>query len=258
MRGPPHVASPTVRIGATDLVKEADGPEILGQVEADGLTLPEIICRPSPWPRASLIMSRRLQQPGADGELLDQFLARGPARPRGPCDPGHPDCTRSSISFRRRGSASGRSNGCFVTRAIDVVIALGTGISGKARATASTLSGYWVRCDITKGGAPSFDKAECRIFGPSRDLMNQLTRLGKPIAYERVNTVTINAGDAQSGMSQVFTGLIQTIYGTTSPATPNACLVISAFGSTNTLNAAKPGPEAAMLVPPSRPQSPRS
>lgn len=127
----------------------------------------------------------------------------------------------------------------FVTRAIDVVITLGTGDFGEGQGNTSTLSGYWVKCDITKGGAPSFDKAECRIFGPSKSLMNQLTRLGKPIAYERVNTVTINAGDQGSGMSQVFTGLIQTIYGDFSDP-PNASLVISAFGSTNTLNAAKP------------------
>lgn len=68
---PPHVASPTVRIGATDRVKEAT-VKILGQVEADGLTLPEIMSALA-LASASLIYHAGAQQPGADGELLDQF-----------------------------------------------------------------------------------------------------------------------------------------------------------------------------------------
>ena len=69
--------------------------------------------------------------------------------------------------------------------------------------------------------------------------MNQLTRLGKPLAYPRNNIVTLKAGDADSGMSQVFSGIILTAYGDFDDP-PNVNLFLSAF--TNVVAAAQPVP----------------
>lgn len=125
----------------------------------------------------------------------------------------------------------------FVERKITVAITLGSGDFGGGKGNTVTLEGYWVHANITKGGAPTWDAAEIRIWGPSASLMNQLTRLGKPLAYPRNNTVTVTAGDDQSGMSQVFSGIILTAYGDFDGA-PDVNLFLSCFS--NAVTAAKP------------------
>lgn len=125
----------------------------------------------------------------------------------------------------------------FVTRSITVAITLGTGDFGGGNGNTVTLEGYQVHANITKGGAPSWDAAEIRVWGVSETLMNQLTRLGKPLAYPRNNIVTVTAGDSESGMSQVFSGVILTAYGDFD-APPDVNLFISAFS--NAVTAAKP------------------
>lgn len=118
----------------------------------------------------------------------------------------------------------------FVQRSIEVAITLGIGNFGDGKGDTVTLTGYQVHAEITKGGAPSWDAAQIRVWGVSASLMNQLTRLGKPLAYPRNNTVVVTAGDADSGMSQVFSGTILTAYGDFD-AVPDVCLFLSAIGN---------------------------
>lgn len=103
----------------------------------------------------------------------------------------------------------------YVERAITVQVALGQGDFGDVAPTGSnvgTFSGLRVSANISKVGAPGFCTAEIRIWGLSESVMNAFSALGKPIQYDRVNTVTLTAGDAVGGMAQVFHGIIQNAY----------------------------------------------
>ena len=62
---------PTVRIGATDKVKEAS-VDIVVRLATAGLALPEILSALS-MASASIIYHAGAQHPGADGELLETF-----------------------------------------------------------------------------------------------------------------------------------------------------------------------------------------
>ena len=124
----------------------------------------------------------------------------------------------------------------FVSRQIVATITLnppssgdvGSGTTFDGKNNTATLDGYWIAATITKGGAPSWDAAEVRIYGLSESLMNKLTRLGKPLNFTRTNLLTLTAGDDVSGMSIVFQGNIQVAYADFD-ASPDVCLVISAF-----------------------------
>ena len=140
----------------------------------------------------------------------------------------------------------------FVTRQIVATITLGTGDFGEGKGNTVTLSGYQMHANITKATLPTWDAAEIRIFGVSETYMNQLTLLGKPLNYPRNNLLTISAGDAQSGMSQVFRGLILTAYADFD-APPDVSLVLSA--AVNPVAAAQsvppisyPGPVSAAVI----------
>ena len=122
-------------------------------------------------------------------------------------------------------------------RQIQVVIALGTGNFGDTGKNTVTLDGLRVHANITKVGAPGYDAAEIRVYGLPLSMMNTLSKLGAPIGYPRVNTITLNAGDTTTGMSQVFQGIIYTSYGDFS-AMPEVCLVVTSMY--NLTNGAKP------------------
>lgn len=101
----------------------------------------------------------------------------------------------------------------FMKRAIDLTISLGKGDFGDAgQSNTKTYTGLRVSAQIQKMGDPGFDTAEIRVWGLTPSDMNRITTLGKPLTYTRVNSATVTAGDADSGMSQVFTGTIQSAY----------------------------------------------
>ena len=119
----------------------------------------------------------------------------------------------------------------YARRQIDVTISLGTGNFGESPAGASntvTLSGLRVTAHIVKAALPATDSAVIKIYGVPLSIMNQVSRLGKPIYAIRNNTVTLSAGDDVSGMAQVFFGTIYSAYGDFG-ALPEACLTISAL-----------------------------
>jgi len=118
-----------------------------------------------------------------------------------------------------------------IKRKIDVTITLGTGSFGEdpaGSANTVTLTGLKVAASISKGSLPTLDRANIRVWGMSLSLLNQLTRLGKPLAAIRDNTIRLSAGDDVSGMSQVFTGTIYSAYADFENM-PNVALTVSAL-----------------------------
>lgn len=129
-----------------------------------------------------------------------------------------------------------------LVRKIDVGIQLGTGDFGEGPAgpqNTALIKGLRVSANIVKAGMPSADSANIRIWGLTRSLMNQLTRLGKPLDTARNNVITLSAGDDVGGMSQVFQGNINQSYGDFNDP-PSAALNINCISGQ--FDAAKPVP----------------
>lgn len=118
----------------------------------------------------------------------------------------------------------------FLKRKIDVEISLGTGTFGETGKNTVTLSGLRVAANITKAGMPSMDTGNIRVWGLTRSQLNQLTRLGKPFWYQRDNTITVRAGDDESGMSEVFAGTMINAYADFM-GMPDVSLNVTAAGS---------------------------
>jgi hypothetical protein len=96
----------------------------------------------------------------------------------------------------------------YARRRLDVTFTLGTGTFGEGTPDTVTLSGLRVSAAISKAGSPSFSQAQLRIYGMTESQMNKLSTLGQRVSEQRKNTVAVQAGDDQSGMSLVFQGTI--------------------------------------------------
>ncbi len=118
---------------------------------------------------------------------------------------------------------------------ITLAAAAGTSFNGNDTAK---YDGLRVRVSISKGGTPQLDTAEIRIWGMPLSDMNAVSRLGKPLTWTRDNQITINAGDTDSGMSQVFTGSMNSAYVDFQP--PEASLNIMAISRLVELTKAVP------------------
>lgn len=126
-----------------------------------------------------------------------------------------------------------------VARQISPIITLasdaGTSFNGSDTAK---YDGLRVRVNISKGGTPQLDTAEVRIWGMPLSDMNAVSRLGKPLTWTRENVITLQAGDAGAGMSQIFTGFIYSAYVSFEP--PEASLNIMAISNLKALTMAVP------------------
>lgn len=128
----------------------------------------------------------------------------------------------------------------FVKRALDFTFKLGTGTFGATGAnTVQVPSGLWATAQILKFGTPSMNRANIRIWGLSRSLMNKLSRIGVLPNATRFNFVTVMAGDAGGNMSLAFSGGIRFCWPDFSNPT-EASLNVSAF--TGLLAQMKPAP----------------
>jgi hypothetical protein len=97
----------------------------------------------------------------------------------------------------------------WVQRAINVSITLGEGTFGDTGSNTVKLMGLRVVASINKGGFPSMDKADVRIYGLTPSVMNELSQLGVPFTLVRRNNIlVVEAGDATNGMAVVFTGYL--------------------------------------------------
>lgn len=76
----------------------------------------------------------------------------------------------------------------------------------------ATFSNYRMKVSVQNSGAPAGSTASVDIFGLSESLMNQLSTLGMVFNMVPKNTITIQAGDEQNGLSTVFVGTIMSGY----------------------------------------------
>ena len=126
-----------------------------------------------------------------------------------------------------------------VKRKIDVAFTLGEGAFGESGSNTVTLSGLRTSCTISQAGG-TMAQLEMRIWGVRLEVMQRLTVLNK-LAYEqeRANSVTVMAGDSESGMAVAFTGTIKEAWADASNA-PEMVFVVSAF--TGGLDSIRPVP----------------
>src|SRR5215471_1058528 len=72
----------------------------------------------------------------------------------------------------------------------------------------TSLSGLRSSAKIVKSADPTLNSLNLVVYGMSLSLMNQLTTLGMQTNLIRPSTVTVQAGDAFSGMTTVFQGQV--------------------------------------------------
>jgi hypothetical protein len=121
--------------------------------------------------------------------------------------------------------SSSPQNGSYQQRAIDVTLTLGTGTFGATGFNTVKLTGLRVAATIAKGGFPSLDTAEIRVYGVPPTIMNAVSSLGVPIPLLRYNSVLLEAGDPVNGMSTVYNGYMNQAWQNFDEA-PETCLQI--------------------------------
>lgn len=128
----------------------------------------------------------------------------------------------------------------FIKRKITVKFGYGTGPQGLDEPRIVELAGHRVMCNVVTAGGAGMGQLHLRIFGLTPQLMAELSTVGKlPTVYAR-NTVTVFAGDDQSGMSQVYQGTMSAAYADMGSLPDAAFVVIGAVGLI----------EALMSIPP--------
>jgi len=104
----------------------------------------------------------------------------------------------------------------FVSRLLNITFTLGAGGAtpnfAESGTNTLTLSGVRAQATILKSGGPGLNTMQLVIYGMTLSQMNQLSTLGMKLQLYQNNTVTVQAGDAQSGMGTVFIGNISNGY----------------------------------------------
>lgn len=102
----------------------------------------------------------------------------------------------------------------FTKKLIELTITLDTGDFGADLGDTVTISGLRMTAEVTKPGGPSMGAANVRVYGLPFEMMNKLTTIGVINNAIRVkNTILIAAGDAETGMQNVFQGVITEAFG---------------------------------------------
>lgn len=108
----------------------------------------------------------------------------------------------------------------FAKRAISVAIKLqplsGTNSPTKFAESGTdsiSISGARTSVKVSNAGWIMGTTASVSVWGLTQSLMNQLSTLGMVVTLVPKNTITITAGDADSGMSTVFVGTIVEAFG---------------------------------------------
>ena len=96
-----------------------------------------------------------------------------------------------------------------IRRQIDFTFRLGKGSFGQSGTNTVKLSGLRAKVDIVHSGGPSMGQATCRLYGLTRQMMNDLQTLYRSpegnIEF-RFNTLVIDAGDDVNKVKRVFQG----------------------------------------------------
>lgn len=99
----------------------------------------------------------------------------------------------------------------FTKKLINVGFSLSQGVFAGGGNSAQ-VTGLRVSADIEMNGAPSTGTMHLAIWGLPLSVMNQLSTVGKQKTQQGKNEVQVYAGDAESGMSLVYSGLIFDAY----------------------------------------------
>ena len=99
----------------------------------------------------------------------------------------------------------------FTQKLINVSFSLAAGAFSGGGNTAQ-ITGLRVSALIEMNGAVSSGTMQLAIYGLPLQLMNQLSTVGTQLDQQGKNQVEVYAGDAESGMSLVYTGLIFNAY----------------------------------------------
>ena len=142
----------------------------------------------------------------------------------------------------------------FTRKKIDISFQLGGGqtFAGTSN-NIQKISGLRVHASVVKNGAPGMAVMQIRVFGLSPSLMNQLATYGALPDLATPNTVQIEAGDDETGMSVVAVGNIQTAAADYNSA-PDVSFNLSAFtGLIEAITLGKPtsingGADAAQIM----------
>ncbi|MEG2172381.1 MAG: hypothetical protein RRY29_03875 [Desulfovibrionaceae bacterium] len=103
-------------------------------------------------------------------------------------------------------------NTSFTRKIIETRITLAKGSFG-GQGNTKVIRGLATEVSVEKPGLPDKGKASIKITNVPLNDMEQLTTLAfKPLQYQR-NSVVVLAGDAESGLSQVFSGEITSAFG---------------------------------------------
>lgn len=115
-------------------------------------------------------------------------------------------------------------------RELNVTITLGQGTFGQTGMNTVKMTGLRVVATIKKGGAPTLDAANIRIYGVQPQIMNTVSTLGIPLGFVRIgNTVLVEAGNSTNGFFTVYYGHMQECWQDFSDL-PETSLQINAFG----------------------------
>ena len=137
----------------------------------------------------------------------------------------------------------------FVQRQIKLTLTLGQGTFADSGTNSLTLSGLRVSAAIEKYGAPSFNYGVFRIYGMTRQQMDDISTHWLPLPKYAGNTISVAAGSAGQ-MSTVFQGGIRTAWNNQS-ASPEGFFEITAYtayqAAVDTLPQAQPNSYASSI-----------
>ena len=125
------------------------------------------------------------------------------------------------------------SGSTYVQRALTITLTLGKGTIGQTGFNTVKLAGLRCSATINKGGSPSNDGAEIRVYGVTPSIMNSVSTLGLAFTDGMVrfqNTVTVEAGDAVNGMAVIYQGAIRNAW-VNLQGTPETFLHIIGIGA---------------------------
>jgi hypothetical protein len=132
-------------------------------------------------------------------------------------------------------------------RLLNVTFGLTSGTFTDSGSNSLTLTGLRIHADAHFPGGSDMNSLHAEIYGMTLSQMNDLMTYGAIPQNTGKNTVTLTAGDAVNGMSQVFSGTIVNAWGDFQSA-PEVVLHVQGSGGTNPAVAATPPTSSAGSV----------